>query len=161
MAGKLTQPIFNAGKNRANLKIAESQQREAILTFQHKLLEAGNEVNTALAQCHAARSKTNLRIRQVETLESAVYSTRQLMSHSEATYLEVLTAQQSLLSARLQQISDRFEGIQGVINLYRALGGGVDSSTDIEPTKNPIFKCEKKSKKQKKEAQSEAPAAAN
>ena len=161
LAGKLTQPIFNAGKNRANLKIAESQQREAILTFQHKLLEAGNEVNTALAQCHAARSKTNLRIRQVETLESAVYSTRQLMSHSEATYLEVLTAQQSLLSARLQQISDRFEGIQGVINLYRALGGGVDSSTDIEPTKNPIFKCEKKAKKQKKEAQSDAPATAN
>ena len=142
--GKLTQPIFNAGRNRANLKIAESQQREALLDFEHKLLEAGNEVNTALAQCRSARSKTNLRIRQIETLESAVYSTRQLMSHSEATYLEVLTAQQSLLSARLQQVSDRFEGIQGVINLYRALGGGVDTSVEPETEKNPIFKRRKK-----------------
>ena len=124
LLGKLVQPIFNAGSNRANYKIAQSQQREALLNFQHKLLEAGNEVNTALAQCRSARSKTDLRIRQIETLESAVYSTRQLMSHSEATYLEVLTAQQSLLSARLQQVSDRFEGIQGVISLYRALGGG-------------------------------------
>ena len=142
--GKLTQPIFQGGRNRANLKIAESQQREAVLEFEHKLLEAGNEVNTALAQCSAARNKTNLRIRQIETLESAVYSTRQLMSHSEATYLEVLTAQQSLLSARLQQIADRFEGIQGVINLYRALGGGVDTSVEPTPEKNPIFNCKSK-----------------
>ena len=144
LAASLTQPIFNAGSNRANLKIAESQQREAVLDFQHKLLEAGNEVNTALAQCHSARSKTNLRIRQIENLEKAVYSTRQLMSHSEATYLEVLTAQQSLLSARLQQISDRFEGIQGVIKLYRALGGGVDTSVDTPIDNNPIFRCEKR-----------------
>ena len=140
LGGNLLQPIFNAGRNRANLKIAESKQRQAILEFEHKLLEAGSEVNTALAQCNSARSKTDLRIRQISTLESAVYSTRQLMSHSEATYLEVLTAQQSLLSARLQQVADRFEGIQGVINLYRALGGGVDSSVEPEPKKNPIFK---------------------
>jgi NodT family efflux transporter outer membrane factor (OMF) lipoprotein len=142
--GKLVQPIFNAGANRANYKIAQSQQREALLEFEHKLLEAGSEVNTALAQCRSARSKTDLRIRQIENLTQAVYSTRQLMSHSEATYLEVLTAQQSLLSARLQQVSDRFEGIQGVINLYRALGGGVDTSVEPEIEKNPIFKCKKK-----------------
>jgi outer membrane protein TolC len=148
--GKLVQPLFNAGSNRANYKIAQSKQREALLNFHHKLLEAGNEVNTALAQCRAARSKTALRIRQIETLESSVYSTRQLMSHSEATYLEVLTAQQALLSARLQQISDRFEGIQGVINLYRALGGGVDLSVEAPTEKNPIFKCSKKAKKAKK-----------
>ena len=145
--GKLVQPIFNAGRNRANLKIAESQQREAIMSFQHTLLEAGSEVNTALAQCRAARNKTNLRISQIENLENSVYSTRQLMSHSEANYLEVLTAQQSLLSARLQQVSDRFEGIQGVINLYRALGGGVDESVETTPTKNPIFKRTKKQNK--------------
>ena len=145
--GKLVQPIFNAGANRANYKIAQSKQREALLHFEHKLLEAGSEVNTALAQCNSARRKTNLRIRQIETLESSVFSTRELMSHAEATYLEVLTAQQSLLSARLQQISDRFEGIQGVINLYRALGGGVDTSFDIPAEKNPIFKCSKKRSK--------------
>lgn len=145
--GKLVQPIFNAGANRANYKIAQSKQREAVMNFQHKLLEAGNEVNTYLAQCHTARSKTELRIRQVETLKRSVYSTRQLMSHSEATYLEVLTAQQALLSAQLQQISDRFEGIQGVINLYRALGGGTDASFEPAFDKNPIFRCEKRAKR--------------
>ena len=148
---KLVQPIFNAGKNSANYKIAQSQQREAMLNFEHKLLEAGSEVNTALTQCRSARSKTDLRIRQIENLSQAVYSTRQLMSHSEATYLEVLTAQQSLLSARLLQVSDRFEGIQGVINLYRALGGGVDTSVEPATEKNPIFKCKKRVAKDKKD----------
>ena len=62
------------------------------------------------------------------------------MSHSEATYLEVLTAQQSLLSARLQQVADRFEGIQGVINLYRALGGGAEEEKTEEVN---TVKCKK------------------
>ena len=48
------------------------------------------------------------------------------MQHGSTTYLEVLTAQQSLLSARLSQISDRFDEIQGIVNLYQALGGGRD-----------------------------------
>ena len=145
-AAKLFQPIFQGGKLRANLKIAESRQREALINFQQKLLEAGNEVNTAVARCRTARSKTNIRIKQISVLESAVYSTRQLMSHSEATYLEVLTAQQSQLSARLQQIADRFEGIQGMINLYRALGGGAEEPVLPEPTK----KCKKCSPKKDK-----------
>jgi len=46
------------------------------------------------------------------------------MDHGNITYLEVLTAQQSLLQAELSQASDRFDEIQGVINLYHALGGG-------------------------------------
>ena len=50
--------------------------------------------------------------------------TQQLMKFGSSTYLEVLTAQQSLLSARLSDVADSFERIQAVINLYQALGGG-------------------------------------
>ena len=53
-----------------------------------------------------------------------------LMEHSSTTYLEVLTAQQSLLSAQLSQITDRFDEIQGIVNLYQALGGGRDLTTE-------------------------------
>ena len=77
-------------------------------------------------QFQTARNKADVRVRQIEALESAVESTQLLMRHGDATYLEVLTAQQNLLSAQLKQISDRFEGIQGIINLYQALGGGVN-----------------------------------
>ncbi len=126
IVGSLVQPIFNAGANRAQLKIAKSQQEQARLAFVQMLLEAGSEVNDALMQFQTALNKTDVRKRQIEALESAVESTQLLMRHGDATYLEVLTAQQNLLSAQLKQISDRFEGIQGVVNLYQALGGGAE-----------------------------------
>lgn len=122
--GGLVQPIFNAGSNRAQLKIAQAQQEQAKLAFVQALLSAGSEVNDAIMQCQTARNKTDVRKRQIVALESAVVSTQQLMRHGESTYLEVLTAQQNLLQAQLSQIADRFEGIQGMINLYQALGGG-------------------------------------
>ena len=128
---RLATDIFNAGAKRANLQIAKAKQQQALIAFHHTLLTAGNEVNDALAKCQTARNKKDIRKHQIAALESAVNSTRQLMSHSESTYLEVLTAQQKLLSAQLSQIADSFEEIQGVINLYHALGGGVDHTEDI------------------------------
>lgn len=125
-AASLLQPIFNANANRARVKIAQAQQEETKLAFQQALLNAGAEVNNALTQCQSARAKAELRVQQVEALERAVESTELLMQHGSTTYLEVLTAQQSLLSAQLSQIADRFDEIQGVVNLYQALGGGRD-----------------------------------
>ena len=142
---KLVAPIFSRGKNRANLKIAKAQQETALINFRQVLLQAGSEVNDALAQCNAARNKTDIRQRQIAALESAVNSTRQLMSHSESTYLEVLTAQQALLSAQLSQIADRFAAIQGSINLYHALGGGAD-----EPEEANVEESAKPEKSKKK-----------
>ena len=130
-AASLLQPIFNAGANRARVKIMKAQQEEAKLSFRQTLLNAGAEVNNALSQYQSARSKSDLRAKQIEAMERAVESTELLMQHSSTTYLEVLTAQQSLLSARLSQIADRFDEIQGVVNLYQALGGGrkIDTET--------------------------------
>ena len=124
--GALTQPLFNKGLNIAQLKIAKAQQEEAKLAFQQALLNAGSEVNNALTQVQTARGKTELRTGQITSLENAVRSTQLLMQHGTSTYLEVLTAQQSLLSAQLTQVADRFDAIQGIINLYQALGGGRD-----------------------------------
>lgn len=128
----LLQPIFNAGANRARVKIAKAQQEETKLSFQQTLLNAGAEVNNALTQFQSARAKTDLRAGQIASLERAVESTKLLMQHGSSTYLEVLTAQQSLLTAQLSQISDRFDEIQGVVNLYQALGGGRDIANDAK-----------------------------
>lgn len=122
--GSLTQPIFNRGQNIARLKIAKAQQEEARLAFTQSLLNAGSEVNNALKQTQTAREKSDLYIRQITSLQTAVRSTQMLMQHGSSTYLEVLTAQQTLLTARLTQVSNRFQEIQGIINLYQALGGG-------------------------------------
>lgn len=122
--GSLVQPLFNRGKNIANLKIAKAQQEEALLTFRQSLLDAGAEVNDALVQWQTARQRIRLDEQQTEALRSALRSSELLMQHSSQNYLEVLTARQSLLQAELDAATDRFDEIQGVINLYHALGGG-------------------------------------
>src|SRR5574344_2074059 len=122
--GSLTQPLFNRGANIANLKIAQTKQEEATLLFQQSLLNAGKEVNDALTAWQTAKSQYEINTRQVETLREAVRKTELLMSHSGTTYLEILTTQQSLLNAEQAQAQDRFGEIQGIINLYHALGGG-------------------------------------
>lgn len=122
--GSLTQPLFNKGTNIANLRIAKARQEEAALRFRQSLLDAGKEVNNALSQWQAARQRIDIGTRQIATLQEAVRKTELLMRHSSTNYLEVLTAQQSLLNAEQTQAQDRFDEIQGVINLYHALGGG-------------------------------------
>lgn len=122
--GSLVQPLFNRGKNIANLKIAKAQQEEALLTFRQSLLNAGAEVNDALVQWQTARQRILLGEQQTASLRSALRSSELLMQHSSQNYLEVLTARQSLLQAELNVAADRFDEIQGVINLYHALGGG-------------------------------------
>lgn len=123
--GSLTQPLFSKGTNRANLKIAESRQEQTTLQFRQSLLDAGKEVNDALVQCQTSKRQIELGKQQIATLNAAVRKTELLMLHSSTTYLEVLTAQQSLLNAEQQQSQFRFDNIQGYINLYHALGGGI------------------------------------
>ena len=124
-AGSLLQPIFNANANRARVKIAKAQQEEASLSFQQALLNAGSEVNDALVACQTSKAKTLLFEKQIQSLEKALESTSLLMEHGTTTYLEVLTAKQSLLEAEVQQLQTRFERIQSIIKLYHALGGGM------------------------------------
>lgn len=143
-AASIAAPIFNGGKLRAQVKIAEAQQQEALLTFQQTLLNAGAEVNTLLAQVQTANSKMDIREQQINSLIMAVESTELLMQHGSTTYLEVLTAQQNLLTGRLSQISDCFERMQGMVNLYAALGGG------REPIVDEDNKCDKRDNKRSK-----------
>lgn len=123
--GSLTQPLFNRGANIANLKIAQARQKEAVLLFQQSLLDAGKEVNDALMALQTAQSQIEISNNRIKTLGDAVHKTELLMRYSPTTYLEVLTAQQSLLDAELSGIQNRFDRIQSIITLYHALGGGV------------------------------------
>lgn len=122
--GSLTVPLFSRGRNKANLDIAKAQQEEAALTFEQTLLNAGKEVNDAMTQYQTAKSKSELFKSQVDAAQRAYRSTQLLMTHGPTTYLEVLTAQQAYLTAQLQQTANKFNEIQGVINIYHALGGG-------------------------------------
>lgn len=121
--GSLMQPLFNKGTNIANLRQAKARQEEALLLFQQSLLDAGKEVNNALTRWQSARIRIDYVNQQIMTLQEAVRKTELLMQHTSTNYLEVLTARQRLLEAELTQAQDKFEEIQGVIDLYHAVGG--------------------------------------
>ncbi|MBR4536853.1 MAG: TolC family protein [Bacteroidales bacterium] len=119
----LTQPILEAGKLSAQLKNAKLDQEKARLEFEQALLDAGKEVYTYVHNCQTAEQKAELIANRVNSLQQAYDATSALMQHGSTTYLEVLTAQESLLSAQLMQVQNQYEGIQSLINLYSALGG--------------------------------------
>ena len=121
--GSLMQPLFNKGTNIANLRQAKARQEEALLLFQQSLLDAGKEVNNALTRWQSAHIRMDYVNQQIMTLQEAVRKTELLMQHTSTNYLEVLTARQRLLEAELTQAQDKFEEIQGVIDLYHAVGG--------------------------------------
>lgn len=124
LAASVLQPVFAKRSLKANLKKAKAQQEEALYQFRQAVLDAGVEVNNALIQWQAAQERMEVDRSQVVHLKAAVWNTQLLMKHGGATYIEVLTAQQTLLKAELAEASDKFAQIQGVINLYHALGGG-------------------------------------
>ncbi len=121
----LTQPVFNKGLNKARLRIALAQQNEAYYNYQQSLLNAGQEVSNALYAFQTALEKQTSRTHEIDALEKAVDYTKQLLQYSSATnYTDVLTSEQSLLSAQLNGVSDKLQQLQAVVDLYRALGGG-------------------------------------
>ena len=122
--GSLTQPIFARGRLKANLKINQLTEEDLLQRYAQTVVDAGNQVNEAMADCEAAREKHQYYSRQVEVLRQAYTGTHELMDNGKASYLEVLTAQESLLNAQLSEAMNMYKGSQAVIALYIALGGG-------------------------------------
>lgn len=121
----LTQPIFNKGQNKARLTSAKAAQQEAFYMFQKAMLTAGTEVSNSLFAYQTALEKETARSKQIAALEKAVIYTEELLKYSSATnYTDVLTSEQSLLTAELNGVNDKLQKLQAVVNLYRALGGG-------------------------------------
>ena len=122
-AASLVQPIFSQGKLIANLKIAKLNQQAKLDSYVQTVISAGNQVNECLAECQVAKEKDVLYKRQVEVLQSAYNGTHELMNSGKASYIEVLTAQESLLKSQLNEASNLYSGSISLISLYIALGG--------------------------------------
>ena len=122
--GSLVQPIFAHGQIVAGLKVAKAKQEQAFNTWQNAVLSAGSEVSNALVLYNTSNEKSELEAKQVESLKKNVEYNKMLFNDGSATYLEVITAQQSLLNAELSKVADDFYKMQAVVNLYYALGGG-------------------------------------
>lgn len=124
--GSLTQPIFNRGKLISNLRVSKAEEQIALLDYKQALLDAGQEVNDALYSIESIEKNLNAHSSQCRELERTVETAESLYHTGNATYLELLSARQTLLTAQMSVVSDQFSRCQAVINLYRALGGGCE-----------------------------------
>ena len=122
--GSLTQPVFARGRLTANKKIAQLTEEDLQKKYVQTVINAGNQVNEAMADCMAAREKHQYYSRQVEVLREAYTGTHELMDNGKAGYIEVLRAQESLLDAQLGEAMNMYDAANAVIELYIALGGG-------------------------------------
>ena len=122
--GGLTQPILNGRTLKTQKEIAALQEDATFLSFKQTLLNAGNEVSNALASIRFITQQAAYQKEQVEALNKAYEYSQELLKNGYATYLDVLSAQNSVLSSQLALYSTYNTIIQQKILLYRALGGG-------------------------------------
>lgn len=120
----LAQPIFNRGKLVSNLKVTKAEEEIARMNYQQAILEAGREVSDALRLYDSTTERLVHDREQVSNLDKAADYTKSLFQGGDASYLEILAAHQSYLSAQLTEVADNVQRMQAVVTLYSALGGG-------------------------------------
>lgn len=146
-AAALAMPLFNRGQLMANLRISKAQQEEALLGFQKTILNACNEVSDAFNGLQSTTEMIKYRRGQVEAMLRATEYTQSMLVFGSASYLEVLTAQQNLLKVQLDEITNFYNRMNNLIELYRALGGGAEQESLISLQQ----KVQEKGKESKKE----------
>lgn len=123
-APQLLQPIFDAGRNQANLKLSEVNRDIAVAQYERAIQSAFREVADALAG--RATLGQQLRAQQAQLLaEQDRYRLAELRyRNGAASYLDVLDAQRSLFTAQQAQVQTQTQYLQNQVTLYRVLGGG-------------------------------------
>jgi outer membrane protein, multidrug efflux system len=122
--GQVSQPIFTGGALRGNLHLAESQYQQALIAYRQTIQRAFGDVSDALI---GYQKFHEVRVRQEESvadLQESVHLSTLRYKGGTTTYLEVLDGQRSLYSAELTLAQARGNEYQGLVQLYRSLGGG-------------------------------------
>jgi len=124
LVGSVSQPIFEGGRLRSNVRLAEAQHQQLLLTYQQSIQGAFRDVSNALI---AYRKFREFRIQQQNLLESAQDAARLSQTRFKAgatDYLEVLTNETNSFSAELALAQAQGNELNALVQLYQALGGG-------------------------------------
>ncbi len=120
----LSQPIFEGGALRNNLRYAKSQERQALIGYQQTIQQAFGDVSDALIGYDKYHSVRERQEQSVKDLQESVNVSLMRYKGGTATYLAVLDSQRSLFTAELTLAQARNNEYQSLVQLYKALGGG-------------------------------------
>lgn len=122
--GGLTAPLVNRKALKANQRRAEAASLEALYAYNKSVLTGFREVSTSLKKLENTRQISDLKKQEVDVLQLAVATSKDLFLTGYASYLEVITAQRSVLQEELNLTNVQKEQFLALVELYRALGGG-------------------------------------
>ncbi|MEH0154913.1 efflux transporter outer membrane subunit [Limibacter armeniacum] len=120
----LTAPIFQANTIRSNFNATKARRAQALFSYQQSVVNGFQEVSNALVSVSKQGEVKALKIQEVDALNQAATLSNELFRSGYATYLEVITAQFSVLQAELDLADTQKQLLQSTVDLYRALGGG-------------------------------------
>ncbi|WPU99139.1 efflux transporter outer membrane subunit [Mucilaginibacter sp. cycad4] len=120
----LAQPLLNQRRLKTNYEVAKVRREQSVIRFRQSVLAAVGEVSDDLVKINKFREKQNLATERVSTLELATRNSQMLFGNGLATYLEVITAQSSVLQSQLELSSVKKSELDARVDLYRAVGGG-------------------------------------
>lgn len=123
IVGGLTAPVFNQRQLKAGYNISKAGAYTAFYHYQQTVVNSYQEVATAMNAVDNQQKTYQLKRREVDMLKQAVSTANILYSTGYASYLEVITAQKSVLEAELALVNTRRGVYRGLVSLYRALGG--------------------------------------
>jgi multidrug efflux system outer membrane protein len=126
--GSVTAPLFNKNRIRSDFNYSVAKRSEAFYTYQKSILRGFGEVVNNVRSIDNLQAIYALKEEQVAELSNAVSTSNVLFTSGYATYLEVITAQKSVLEAELELANVKKEIFHSVIGLYKALGGGWDAN---------------------------------
>jgi multidrug efflux system outer membrane protein len=123
-SGNLTQPIFDAGKLRNNLRLSEAQKQEEVLAYQRTIKQAFQGVSDALIGLQKFREYREQQANLTASAEDATRLARLRYNGGSISYLEVLTNDTNYYSAQLTLAVAQEDEALSIVQLYSALGGG-------------------------------------
>jgi NodT family efflux transporter outer membrane factor (OMF) lipoprotein len=138
LGGDLLQPIFNGGRNRANLAAQKSVYDESVANYRESVLTAFQQVEDGLSGLNTLSQAAESQAAAVTDARRALEIANNRYSGGLTTFLDVITAQSVLLSN--ERLSTQLLGQQMVTSVYlvKALGGGWDASSiqteQVHPT---------------------------
>lgn len=124
IVGGITQPIFQQRRLKTQKEVSEYAQEMALLNFKESLLNASLEVSNAIEIYESQDEIIELKTQEHENYNLATEYSQELLNYGLANYLEVLTAQQNSLNAKLAEINAKYTKLNALVDLYSALGGG-------------------------------------
>ncbi len=121
---KIEIPIFNAGRNKANLKLAEIRQQQSVVNYEQKIQSAFKDVSDTLALRDSLSQQLESQQRYLDSLQITLQRARGLYASGAVSYIEVLDAERSLFTTQQAILDLTYSRQVNEINLFTALGGG-------------------------------------